>query len=138
MQIHEVMRGDVKTVERDAPLKQIAATMRDADIGSVLVVDNDKLVGVVTDRDIVIRGLASRADLGRTTAKDVMSPKVYYCFNDQSVDEVLENMGDVQMRRLPVIDRNKSLVGIVSLGDLASKAGPGKTQSALDGITAHR
>jgi CBS domain-containing protein len=138
MKIQEMMKGDVKTVTRDTPIKKVAATMRDSDIGSVLVVDHDKLVGVVTDRDIVVRGLATRADLGKTTAKDVMSPKVYYCFDDQSVDEVLENMGDVQMRRLAVVDRNKSLVGIVSLSDLSRGAAPGRTQSALGGITAHR
>jgi CBS domain-containing protein len=135
MQIQELMTTDVRTVKPNASLHELARTMREADIGALPVVEKDKLVGMVTDRDIVVRGLAKQADLAGSTARDVMSSGMYYCFQDQSVEEVLENMGDVQLRRLAVVDRDKSLVGMVSIGDLA-KAGPaGKTAKALSGIT---
>jgi CBS domain-containing protein len=84
----------------------------------VPVVENDRLVGMVTDRDIVIRVLAE----GRTqsgTARDAMSPGILYCFDDESVEDVLDKMGDQQIRRLPVLNRDKRLVGVVSLGDLS-------------------
>jgi CBS domain-containing protein len=93
--------------------------MRDNDIGSVPVVEDDRLVGMVTDRDIVVRVLADSGVVNGKTARDAMSPGVLYCFDDESVEAVLENMGDQQVRRLPVVNRDKRLVGVVSLGDLA-------------------
>ena len=135
MQIQDLMTTEVKTVKPGTPLQELARTMREADIGALPVVEKEKLVGMVTDRDIVIRGLAEHADLADTTAKDVMSSGMYYCFKDQSVAEVLENMGEVQLRRLAVVDRDKSLVGIVSIGDLAKAGSARKTAEALSGIS---
>jgi CBS domain-containing protein len=96
--------------------------MRDEDIGSLPVVENERLVGMVTDRDIVVRAVAEGQDVRTATAREAMSPRILYCFDDQTVEEVLENMGEQQIRRLPVVDRDKRLVGVVSLGDLARSA----------------
>lgn len=120
MEVGEVMTKDVSWVTPDARLPDIARRMRDEDIGSVPVAEDDRLVGMVTDRDIVLRAVADGVDLDRVTAREVMSTgPVRYCFADESVEHVLENMGGVQVRRLPVVNRDKRLVGIVSLGDLS-------------------
>jgi CBS domain-containing protein len=135
MLISEVMTRDVELVAPDTDLSSVACRMRDRDIGVLPVGDNDRLVGMVTDRDIVVNAIAAGLDPARTTAREVMSPKVLYCFEDQSVDEVLANMGAEQVRRLPVVNRHKKLVGIVSLGDLAKSGPNGKSGEALKEIS---
>ena len=119
MKIHDVMTADVSFVGPTTSILEIARKMRDNGIGSTPVVEHERLVGMVTDRDIVVRVVADGADAGDATARDAMSPGVLYCFDDESVETVLENMGDQQVRRLPVVNREKRLVGVVSLGDLA-------------------
>lgn len=119
MQIQDVMTADVSFVTPDTPILEIARKMREDDIGSTPVVENDRLVGMVTDRDIVVRAIADGGDIQTMKARNAMSPGVLYCFADETVEAVLENMGDQQIRRLPVVNREKRLVGIVSLGDLA-------------------
>jgi len=119
MRIQDVMTADVSFVRPDTPILEIARKMRDGDIGSTPVVEDERLVGMVTDRDLVVRVIAEGGDVRTKTARDAMSPGILYCFVDDSVEAVLENMGDQQIRRLPVIDREKRLVGVVSLGDLA-------------------
>ena len=119
MKIEDVMTADVSFVAPNTPILEIARKMRDGDIGSTPVVEDERLVGMVTDRDIVVRVIAEGGDVRTKTARDAMSPGVLYCFADQAVESVLENMGDQQIRRLPVVDREKHLVGVVSLGDLA-------------------
>jgi CBS domain-containing protein len=119
MKIQDVMTADVSFVAPSTPILEIARKMRDGDIGSTPVVEDEQLVGMVTDRDIVVRVIAEGGDVRTKTARDAMSPGVLYCFADQAVESVLENMGDQQIRRLPVVDREKHLVGVVSLGDLA-------------------
>jgi CBS domain-containing protein len=135
MRVREVMSEDVVRVSPDSKLKDIAVAMRDGDLGSIPVAQDDKLVGMITDRDIVIRGLTGTLEVHSLTAKDIMSPSVKYCFEDQSVDEVLSNMGNEQVRRLPVVSREKRLVGIVSLGDLAKKTRPLKAGNTLNEIS---
>ena len=119
MKVQDVMTADVSFVGPDNSILEIARKMRDGDIGSVPVVENDRLVGMVTDRDVVVRAIAEGGDVRTQTARDAMSPGVLYCFSDESVETVLENMGGQQIRRLPVVNRDKRLVGVVSLGDLA-------------------
>jgi CBS-domain-containing membrane protein len=135
MLIKEVMTRDVDTIAPDTTLEVAARHMRDRDIGSLPVGENDKLVGMVTDRDIVLNAVATARDPTTTTARDVMSPKMLYCFEDQSVEDVLANMADVQVRRLPVVNREKRLVGIVSIGDLAKKSPAKQTGEALKDIS---
>jgi len=119
MNIQDVMTTDVSFVTPDTPILEIARKMRDGDIGATPVVENDRLAGMVTDRDIVVRVIAEGGDIRTKTARDAMSPGILYCHAEDSVEAVLENMGDQQIRRLPVVDRDKRLVGVVSLGDLA-------------------
>jgi CBS domain-containing protein len=125
----------VDVISPGTTLSEAARKMRDRDVGSLPVAENDRLVGMVTDRDIVVKGIAADRDAGRTTASEVMSPKMLYCFDDQSLEDVLANMGDVQVRRLPVVDREKKLVGIVSIGDLAKQGSATKTGEALKDIS---
>lgn len=119
MRVSEAMTREVKWVEPGTPIAEIARIMRTEDIGSVPVAEDDRLVGMVTDRDIVLRAVAQGVQVEETTAREVMSPHVLYCYDDETVDDVLRNMGDNQVRRLPVINRSKRLVGVVSLGDLS-------------------
>jgi CBS domain-containing protein len=119
MNIRDVMTPDVSCVGPDSSILEIARKMRDGDIGSTPVIDNERLVGMVTDRDIVVRIVAEGGDVRTKTARDAMSPGILYCFADDTVESVLESMGGQQIRRLPVVDRDKRLVGVVSLGDLA-------------------
>ena len=119
MRIQDVMTAEVSFVRPDTPILEIARKMRDGDIGATPVVEDERLVGMVTDRDVVVRVVAEGSDVRTKTARDAMSPGILYCFVDESVEAVLENMGDQQIRRLPVVDREKRLVGVVSLGDLA-------------------
>jgi CBS domain-containing protein len=135
MNVREIMTSKVMTVRPEASIFQIAKLMRDEDIGSVPVVENDRLIGIVTDRDIVIRALADTQPGKNVDARTVMSRRVLYCFDDQSVEEVLTNMGDQQVRRLPVVDREKRLVGVVSLGDLSEGAPPAHAGECLSQIS---
>ena len=130
MKIRDVMTADVSFVGPETSILEIARKMRDADIGATPVVENDRLVGMVTDRDIVVRAVAE-GEIGSKTARDAMSPRILYCFEDDTVESVLENMGDQQIRRLPVVNRDKRLVGVVSLGDLALS---GKRKSAGEAL----
>ncbi len=135
MEVREVMSDRVIRVELDTGVREIAEVMRNGDVGSVPVVANDKLVGMVTDRDIVIRGVAGADDLANVTAKDVMSFNLMYCYDDDTVEDALRIMAMQQIRRLPVVTRDKRLSGIVSLGDLSQEASPGASGEALERIS---
>jgi len=134
MQVSQVMTNKVTWVAPDAALPDIARKMRDEDFGAMPVAEDDRLIGMITDRDIVVRCVAQDVDVRATTARQVMSPRVLYCFEDESVESVLQNMGANQVRRLPVINRDKRLVGVVSLGDL-SKAAQDPAGDALKEIS---
>ena len=121
MKIKDVMTHEVSFVTPDTPVAEIARRMRDEDIGAVPVAENDRMIGMVTDRDIVVRCVAS-GNMQGATARTTMSPRVLYCYDDQSVNEILENMANEQVRRMPVVNRDKRLVGVVSIGDLSQKS----------------
>src|SRR5215218_10766732 len=104
MHIRDVMTENVRTVRPDTTLPEVATIMRDEDIGAVPVAEGERLVGMVTDRDIVVRAVADGDGIELQTAGEVMSPHVQYCREDESVDDVLRNMGEQQIRRLPVVD----------------------------------
>ena len=121
MRIRECMTKNVAIASPSDTICDAALKMADCDAGVLPVGEDDRLVGMITDRDIAIRAVARR--LGPDTPiRDVMSKEVLYCFEDEDVRAVAENMGDQQVRRLPVLSRDKRLVGIVSLGDVAQKA----------------
>lgn len=118
MNIKDCMTRHVRTIGPDETLADAARVMAEADIGILPVEEEDRLVGMITDRDIAIRGVG--AGKGPTASiRDVMTTEVMYCYDDDTVEAVLENMGEIQVRRLPVLNADKRLVGIVSLSDLA-------------------
>ena len=123
MQIKQVMSRDVILASPRQSVCEVAQMMAERDIGFMPVGDRDRIVGMVTDRDIVVRGVAA----GRgpdTPVSEVMTQDVKYCFEDEDIDHVVENMGDNQVRRLPVMNREKRLVGIVTLADAALEHDP--------------
>jgi CBS domain-containing protein len=118
MRVSEAMSRDVQIAAPNQSILDVARQMADLDVGALPVGENDRLVGLITDRDIVVRAVANGRGAD-TPVREIMSAEVKYCFEDQSVEEVCRNMGDIQVRRLPVLNRDKRLVGIISLGDLA-------------------
>lgn len=117
MIIEEVMTRDVATIRPEKSLLDAAELMRSRDVGSLPVHENDRLIGMITDRDIVVRGLTDN-DVAGKTVRDVMSEDVMYCRAGDQVESVATNMADLEMRRLPVVDDHKRLVGIVSLANM--------------------
>lgn len=136
MKIREAMTSDVRTVGLDATIREAARIMAETDVGALPVAAGDRLAGMVTDRDMAVRAIA----IGKgpdTTVGEVMTNEVLYCFDDDDLADVCENMADMQIRRLPVVNADKRLVGIVSLADIAD-AGVSRAQvagEALEGIT---
>lgn len=120
MRVSEAMSRDVRLADPGQTIRDVAKVMVDIDAGVMPVSENDRLVGMITDRDIAIRAVAAGKGPD-TPVRDVMSREVMYCFEDEELDHVAKNMGDIRVRRLPVMNRDKRLVGIVSLGDLAMK-----------------
>jgi len=128
------MTRDVRVANADETIRQAARLMAGLDAGALPVGDNDRLVGMITDRDIAIRGVAEGKSPD-TRVRDIMTSDVKYCFDDQDIADVARNMGDLQVRRLPVVDRNKRLVGILSLGDVAVTTADGGAGEALSSIS---
>ena len=126
MQVRDIMTRDVRGIHVDAYLEAAGAMMALLDVGPLPVHDGEKLVGVLTDRDIVVRAVATGLDPIQTRVREVMTTEVVYCFEDQDVQEAAQRMEEHQVRRLLVVDRNERLVGIVSLGDLAVSTGDEK------------
>lgn len=138
MLIKECMSKKVDLGTPNMTIIEAARKMRDGDYGILPVTENDRLVGMLTDRDLAVRAVAEGSDPNLTKVKDVMSDKVLYCYEDQSTQEVADNMGKNQVRRLPVLNRQKRLVGIVSLGDIAdSHRAPEHAKDALSQISQH-
>jgi len=122
MEIREIMTREVQVIDADANLRDAAQMMRDLDVGGLPVCENDRLRGFVTDRDIVVRAIAEGKDPAACTVGEVMTGKLIWCFEDADVEEAGRLMEENQVRRLVVLDRDKRLAGIVSLGDLAVEA----------------
>ncbi len=122
MKIQDIMSACVRCVQADASLAEAAVVMRDVDVGALPVCEHGRLVGMLTDRDITLRAVAECRDPRRTTVKEAMSEGVTYIYADEELEDAAELMERKQVRRLPVLSREKRLVGIVSLGDLALHA----------------
>jgi CBS domain-containing protein len=122
--IKDTMTATCTWVSPEISVADAAKIMRDLDIGCVPVGENDRLIGTLTDRDIVTRVIASKRDATEIPVRDAMSKKLLYCFEDQTVDDIVQNMAAMQIRRLPVVNRQKRLVGMVSFADLAKAATP--------------
>ncbi|HEY2864683.1 MAG TPA: CBS domain-containing protein [Casimicrobiaceae bacterium] len=133
MKVSDIMTRDVHLLSPDQTIREAAGVMADIDAGALPVGENDRLVGMLTDRDIVVRAVA-RGKSADTKVAEVMSKEMLYCFDSDGIDEVARNMAKAQVRRLPVLNRAKRLVGIVSLGDLARNDDPttiGRTVSKV-------
>jgi CBS domain-containing protein len=118
MRVSEAMTREVRIANPGQTIRDVAKIMGEIDAGSLPVGENDRLVGMITDRDIAIRAVAQGKGPD-TPVREVMSAEVKYCYEDEDLEHVAENMGDIQVRRLPVVNRDKRLVGIVSLGDIS-------------------
>jgi CBS domain-containing protein len=126
MKVNEIITHDPEVIRPETALIEAAQKMKSMDIGMLPVCDGDRLVGVITDRDIAVRGVAQGYDPKTARVQEVMTPEVIYCFDDEDVKDVAKKMEEKQVRRLPVLNREKRLVGIVSLGDLAVRTGKEK------------
>lgn len=134
MKVCDKMTRNPRIASPDDSIREVARTMAEVDTGALPVGQDDRLVGMVTDRDIAVRAVA-QGKSPDTPVREVMTPDVKYCFEDEDVDQVARNMGDVQVHRLPVVNRDKRLVGILSLGDIAMGEGPRPAGEALAGIS---
>jgi CBS domain-containing protein len=134
MKVSDVMTRDVMIANPQESIQQAAKAMAGFDTGALPVGESGRLVGMITDRDIAIRGIGQGKG-PHAKIRDVMSQEIKYCFADQDVEEVTQDMADIQVRRLPVLDRDKRMVGILSLGDIAMKSDNGAAADALSGIS---
>jgi CBS domain-containing protein len=138
MKVKNAMHHGVDWVSPDTPLNELAKLMRGHDIGCIPVGDNDKLVGMVTDRDIVCNGLAKNgSDPSKLTARDVMSPGIHCCREDDDLIKAVQHMEQLQVRRLPVINAQKRMVGMLSLGDVGHAAPNGLISECVRSVSAH-
>ena len=134
MQVSQAMSSDVRVVRPSQTIQEAARMMAEIDAGVLPVGDNDELVGIITDRDIAIRAVAAGKGPD-TPVGEVMSPEARYAFDDEDIDQVARNMGTLKVRRLPVVNRKKRLVGIISLGDIALAKGADPAGEALRSIS---
>jgi CBS domain-containing protein len=139
MQIRDVMTQGPETINSNAPAIEAAAKMRELDVGSLPVCDGESLEGLLTDRDITVRLVAAGLDASTTKVKEIMTPGATYCFDDQTLDEAAAVMEARKIRRLPIMNRDKQLIGMLSLGDLAIRTfgteDRGLAEEALDDIS---
>jgi len=135
MKIMEIMSKNIDRVAPEMSIADAAGRMRDDDVGSLLVADDDKLLGMLTDRDIVVRVVGNGSSIENTCVRDAMTDKVLYAYDDEEATNVARNMADEQVRRMPVVNRDKMLVGVVSLGDIAGETPAVTAGETLEKIT---
>jgi CBS domain-containing protein len=134
MQVSEIMTREVDLVGPNTTMRDAARKMRADNVGALPVGENDRLVGMVTDRDIAMRGVADERAGGNTTVREIMSEGVAYCYDDDDIEDAAQTMARHQVRRLPVVNREKRLVGVIAMADL-SRAGADAAQLALEGVS---
>ena len=138
MKVRAAMHKGVEWVGPDTPVTELAKLMREHDIGAIPIGENDRLIGMVTDRDIVCKGLATNGfDASRTTARDVMTPGIHCCREDDDLAKAVRHMETLQVRRLPVINKSKRMIGILSLGDVSHAAPGDLTFECVKSVSAH-
>jgi CBS domain-containing protein len=137
MKVKEAMHAGASWIDPQEPLTDIAERMRADDIGALPVGENDRLIGMVTDRDIVVRGLGGGNDPIQLTARDVMTGPIVYCTVNEDLEDAVRIMERNQIRRLPVIDENQRMVGMLSLGDVAATASAMLSAETLRAVSAH-
>ncbi|QRM34069.1 CBS domain-containing protein [Microvirga sp. VF16] len=134
MKVSEVMTRDVQLIEPTQTIRDAAKLMAEMDAGIMPIREGDRLVGLITDRDIAVRAVAEGKGPD-TPVREVMTQDAKYCYEDDDTNDVARNMADIQVRRLPVLTRDKRLVGIISLGDMAVSDGSGRAGEAVAGIS---
>ena len=138
MKVKEAMHKGVDWVDPDTPVIDLAKLMRQHDIGAIPIGQNDRLIGMVTDRDIVCKGLAEDSfDARRATARDVMTPGIHCCREDDDLAKAVRHMEELKVRRLPVINKSKRMVGILSLGDVSHSAPSDLLSECVKSVSAH-
>jgi len=137
MKVRDAMHAGATWIDPSAPLTDLAARMQKEDIGAIPIGENDRLIGMVTDRDIVVRGMVGEGDPLQLTARDVMSEPIIYCHDNEELDDAVRIMERAQIRRLPVIDEHRRMVGMLSLGDVAARATPSLASETLRAVSAH-
>jgi len=138
MKVKEAMHKGVDWVSPDTPVSELAKLMREHDIGAIPIGENDRLIGMVTDRDIVCKGLAQDGfDAGRATARDVMTPGIHCCRDDDDLAKAVRHMEQLKVRRLPVINKSRRMVGILSLGDVSNSAPGDLVSECARSVSAH-
>ncbi len=138
MKVKNAMHKGVDWVGPDTPISDIAKLMSQHDIGSIPIGENDQLIGMVTDRDIVCKGLAKNGfDASRMTARDVMTSGIHCCREDDDLAKAIRHMEELKVRRLPVIDQSKRMVGILSLGDVGHAASSDLLTECVKSVSAH-
>jgi CBS domain-containing protein len=134
MKVKEIMTSNPELIDPNASIREAAKRMKSEDIGALPVGENDRLIGMVTDRDIAMRGVAEDRAPETTTVREVMSEKIFYCFEDDDIEDAAQCMAENQVRRLPILNRDKRLTGIVSLADIA-QTGEECEKTALEGVS---
>lgn len=137
MKVKDAMHKGVEWVEPTTPVSKVAAMMKKHDIGAIPVGENDRLIGMVTDRDIVCRGAANSKDFGALTARDVMSKGIIWCKASEDLDDAVRVMEQKKVRRLPVLNEDKRMVGMLSLGDISHSGARGLTSEVMTAVSAH-
>jgi CBS domain-containing protein len=137
MKVKDVMHRGAEWVSPDTALSDVAQRMRDLDIGAIPIGENDRLIGMVTDRDIACRAVANGQDMARLTARDVMSKGIFYCNDTEDLEDALRIMEQRQVRRLPVINDKKRMVGMLSIGDIGDAAPHELTGEVVAAVSAH-
>lgn len=137
MKVKQAMHKQAEWCDPSTPISELAKIMKSKDIGAIPIGENDKLVGMVTDRDIAIRGVANGRDTTKLTASDVMSGKIIYCTEDEDIEDAVRLMEEKKVRRLPVINAKKRMVGMLSLGDVSHAAGQNLSGELVKAVSAH-
>jgi CBS domain-containing protein len=137
MKVKEAMHKGAEWVPPETPLAQLAKKMMELDVGSIPVGENDRLIGMVTDRDITCRAVANGKDISRLTARDVMSKGIIYCTDTEDLDDALRLMEVNRIRRLPVINDKKRMVGMLSIGDVSHATSREMSGEVLAAVSAH-
>ncbi|MEO1240410.1 MAG: CBS domain-containing protein [Pseudomonadota bacterium] len=137
MRVKDAMHRDAQWRDPSTPVSELAALMKSEDIGAVPIGENDRLVGMVTDRDIAIKAFAEDGDVSAVTAGDVMSEGIVYCMEDEDIEDAIHLMEDKEIRRLPVINEDKRMVGILSLGDVSHAVGQSLSGELVKAVSAH-